>query len=75
MEPMADTARAQFGGHDVGCGTRVEVRNHFVSSWSDGFEVTRVDGNGYRVRRVSDHVELPAVFAPDEVRPRAVTYR
>ena len=51
-------------------GTRVEVRNHFISSWSDGFEVTRVEGDGYRVRRVSDHVELPATFMPDEVRPR-----
>ncbi|HEY1738496.1 MAG TPA: hypothetical protein VGI86_07290 [Acidimicrobiia bacterium] len=54
----------------LGCGTRVEVRNHFISSWSNGFEVTRVEGDGYRVRRVSDNVELPATFTPDEVRPQ-----
>ncbi len=54
----------------LGCGTRVEVRNRFVSSWSDGFEVARVLGDGYRVRRVSDHVELPATVPPDAVRPK-----
>ena len=52
------------------CGMPVEVRNHFISSWSDGFEVADVRGDGYRVRRVSDRVELPATFAPDEVRPK-----
>jgi len=53
----------------VDCGTRVEVRNHFNSAWSRGFEVARVVGDGYRLRRLSDHVELPATFAADEVRP------
>jgi hypothetical protein len=65
MEMMPGTARTQLD-----CGTRVEVRNHFISSWSDGFEVTDVVRDGYRVRRVSDHVELPATFPADEVRPQ-----
>ncbi len=64
MEQLSDTTRA------LGRGTRVEVRNHFISSWSDGFEVARVTDDGYRLRRVSDRVELPATFPPDDVRPR-----
>ena len=56
------------------CGTRVEVRNHFISSWSGGFEVAAVDRDGYRLRRLSDHVELPATFAPDDVRPKTLLH-
>ena len=70
MELGADMTRSV-----IGRGTRVEVRNHFISSWSDGFEVSRVDSEGYRVRRVSDNVELPATFAPDEVRPKTLLRR
>jgi hypothetical protein len=50
-------------------GTRVEVRNRFDSAWSHGFEVARVDRDGYRLRRLSDRAELPVVFRPDDVRP------
>jgi hypothetical protein len=52
----------------------VEVRNHFISSWSGGFEVSRVEGDGYRLRRVSDNVELPATFSPDDVRPKVLVH-
>ena len=75
MEQLPDTTRTPLAPTELGRGTRVEVRNHFISSWSDGFEVTRVLGDGYRVRRVSDHFELPATFPPDEVRPRTLLRR
>jgi len=50
-------------------GTRVDVRNRFVGSWSRGFEVAERRGDGYRVRRLSDGSVLPDVFAEDDVRP------
>lgn len=54
-------------------GTRVEVRNRFESSFCPGFEVSGFD-DGYRIRRMSDGVELPASFGTDDIRvadPRA----
>jgi hypothetical protein len=49
-------------------GTRVEVRKRFDASWASGFEVVDVGGNGYRLRRMSDGMELPADFADEDVR-------
>jgi hypothetical protein len=49
-------------------GSAVEVRNRFQQSFHNGFEVTRATRQGYRVRRLSDGAELPAVFSPDDVR-------
>lgn len=51
-------------------GTRVEVRNRFESSFCPGFEITDV-ADGYRVRRMSDGVQLPATFGWDEIREAA----
>ena len=50
-------------------GTRVDVRNRFVCSWSRGFEVAEPEEHGYRLRRVSDGSVLPDVFDEDDVRP------
>lgn len=49
-------------------GTRVEVKSRFDGHWTRGFELSAVDQAGYRVRRLSDGSELPAVFAADEIR-------
>jgi len=49
-------------------GTRVDVRNRFVGSWSRGFEVAERVADGYRVRRLSDNSVLPDVFPSDDVR-------
>lgn len=54
--------------HQLTVGTRVEVRNRFESSFCSGFEISGVD-DGYRIRRTSDGVELPARFGDDEIRP------
>jgi hypothetical protein len=71
MDFEPETTRPISRQGKLGCGTPVEVRNHFISSWSRGFEVAEVDRDGYRLRRVSDRVVLPATFSPDEVRTRA----
>ena len=49
-------------------GTPIEVRNRFDGRWAKGFEVSAVDGDGYRVRRLSDGRELPTVFDVDDIR-------
>jgi hypothetical protein len=55
----------------VGCapGDRVEVRSRFDRRWARGFEVVAAGAEGYRIRRLSDGSELPAVFGADEIRP------
>jgi hypothetical protein len=50
-------------------GTRVEVRNRFLGTWSRGFTVAAVLGDNYLVRRLSDDWVLPATFALEELRP------
>jgi hypothetical protein len=49
-------------------GTRVEVRSRYRSSWTRGFEVARVEGDAYVVRRVSDGTVLPAAFDDEAIR-------
>ena len=56
-------------------GARVRVRSRFDGAWAGGFEVTHVedrgsDPPGYRVRRVTDRVELPTPFGAHEVVPQ-----
>ena len=51
-----------------GPGTRVEVRSGYGSSWARGFEVAGVDGDEYRLRRVSDGQVLPEPFDSGELR-------
>jgi hypothetical protein len=55
-------------GDSVEPGMRVEVRRRFDQHWARGFEVVAVTEGGYRLRRLSDGVELPTEFAFDDVR-------
>ena len=47
---------------------RVEVRRRFDQHWARGFEVVEATAKGYRVRRLSDGIVLPAEFTADDVR-------
>ena len=55
----------------VSPGTKVEVCSRFRRVWVTGFEVVEAGGEGYRLRRLSDHWVLPALFAAGDVRPAA----
>jgi len=44
------------------------VRNHYLATWSRGFEVAIRTPTGYIVRRRSDQTLLPEVFHDEEVR-------
>ena len=50
-------------------GTAVEVRTGFDASWARGFEVIDHADDGYRLRRLSDGMELPVTFDAGAVRP------
>ena len=65
MQEMLETHPAG----DMEPGTRIEVRSRFERSWSRGFEVAEVLGDGrYLVRRLSDGRVLPTEFDEDDVR-------
>jgi hypothetical protein len=49
-------------------GEPVDVWCPSIDNWSGGFAVESNDGDGVRVRRVSDDVLLPAVFPTVDVR-------
>jgi hypothetical protein len=49
-------------------GTPVQVRDRFEFAFRSGFEVSETTVAGYRLRRRSDGVELPAEFAVNDVR-------
>ncbi|MBA3653966.1 MAG: hypothetical protein H0W70_07200 [Actinobacteria bacterium] len=50
-------------------GTRVEVRRRFDQRWARGFEIAEaVQGDGYRLKRLSDGTVLPTSFDEDDVR-------
>ena len=53
----------------LGVGSAVDVRNRFVGTWSDGFEVAEHVNDGYLIRRSSDGAILPDVLGQNEVRP------
>jgi len=55
-------------GHALEPGTHVEVRSTLERCWSRGFEVVEATDAGYRVRRLSDMVDLPGVIAGADVR-------
>jgi hypothetical protein len=52
-------------------GTPVQVRDRFEFAFRSGFEVSEYTPAGYRLRRRSDGVELPAEFAVNDVRPES----
>ncbi len=70
---ITDTRREQVDG-DPGegaglePGTHVEVRSTLERRWSRGFEVVEATDDGYRVRRLSDMVDLPGAIAAADVR-------
>ena len=64
---MADVDAADRG-ESLEAGMRVEVRRRFDQHWARGFEVVAVTESGYRLRRLSDGIELPTEFAPEDVR-------
>ena len=49
-------------------GTKVDVRNTLDGSWTHGFEIVEVVGDGYRVRRSSDQRVLPRPLSTADVR-------
>ena len=49
-------------------GNAVEVRRRFDGGWAPGFEVAEATTAGYRVRRVSDGMVVPAEFSDQEIR-------
>lgn len=52
----------------LGPGTAVEVSNLFTGTWSSGFRVVSREAGGYRVARISDGSELPALFPSARLR-------
>ena len=68
---MTDANRIDGDRRDapLGPGTAVEVRNRFNGRWTPGFSIDQIRRGGYRLRRSHDRVILPAVFAPEIVRP------
>ena len=52
----------------LNAGTKVEVRTAYDRSWARGFEVVTASEDGYRLLRLSDGAELPALFACDDIR-------
>lgn len=60
-----DTTRRQSA---LGPGDKVEVRRRLDNNWARGFEVVEVLPAGYRLRRLSDGVEIPATFADADIR-------
>ena len=65
---MMSTVDPAENGESLEAGMRVEVRRRFDAHWARGFEVIAVTEGGYRLRRISDGMELPAEFAFDDVR-------
>jgi hypothetical protein len=49
-------------------GTKVEVKQRFDGRFTKGFEIAGVDGDRYRLKRLSDATVLPATFGRTEIR-------
>ena len=49
-------------------GTAVEVRTHYLGTWSRGFEITSIDGDRAQLRRRSDGVLLPVTIPVERLR-------
>ena len=65
---MMSTVDAADRGESLEAGMRVEVRSRFDQRWARGFEVVAVTEGGYRLKRLSDGMELPTEFSPEDVR-------
>jgi hypothetical protein len=62
MDDSAEVVELEIGSH-------VEVRDRYQGTWSRGFEISAIEENGYRIKRISDGAILPGIFSTDEVRP------
>ena len=65
MMAVVDPAES---GESLEAGMRVEVRRRFDQHWARGFEVIEATATGYRLKRLSDGMELPTEFGPEDVR-------
>lgn len=66
---MSDETTAPVSRKPYTPGTEVEIRNQLDRTWSGGFSVASLAGNGrYFIARASDGAVLPAEFGPSEVR-------
>jgi hypothetical protein len=48
-------------------GTKVYVRDRYLGNWCSGFVVAEVLDDGYRLRRLTDGLIFPDLFAFDDV--------
>ena len=49
-------------------GTAVEIRRRLDGGWARGFEVIAATADGYRIKRLSDGIELPVTIDGDDLR-------
>jgi len=49
-------------------GTKVTVRNRYLGTWCEGFEVVSLEAHGYRIKRDSDGALITQLIAIDDVR-------
>jgi hypothetical protein len=68
LPPTTAAAVAPRAPTPAAPGDKVEVRRRLDDKWARGFTVLDVDEAGYRLRRLSDGVEIPATFCPADVR-------
>lgn len=66
--PDTPTSPAPLAPPVFESGDKVEVRRRFDDKWARGFEVVEATDTGYRLRRLSDGVELPTTFPNNDVR-------
>jgi hypothetical protein len=64
-----DDARADTRPMPVLPGNKVEVCSRYRRVWVSGFEVVDIEGDAYRLRRLSDRWVLPTLFPSADVRP------
>ena len=65
-EPTGATAPARTSVLDAG--DKVEVRRRLDDKWARGFTIVDRSDAGFRLRRLSDGVELPTTFPTADVR-------
>ena len=66
---MSTTTAAATSADFVAIGTRVEVRNLYLQTWSRGFQVAGILSDAYLIRRLSDGSILPRSFTAEDIRP------
>jgi hypothetical protein len=49
-------------------GAEVEVRTHYLGTWTRGFGITSIEGDRAQLRRRSDGVLLPVTIAVERLR-------